>query len=283
VAALDNGETTFVIVSDHGHIQRRGHGGHGGGELEVTVIPLVLAGKAIKPGGDIAYQIDVAPTIAALLGLPIPASNQGGVLFNALEMTDAQRQTLERRVVEQGKLFAERTPKRSETEVRERHGRLPASLAAGLGLVAALAFAIARIPVPKHRLFWAVAAFFVAYFGLFYAFGLGYSLSAIIREENLNSFFARNMAAAAIAFVCAALAARRGLLWLGLLVVALFGLRVALIHYKTGLIMQTLMPDLDLGLTAYLDLLALFAVSITACLAALVSRFVSRPKPAPGS
>jgi hypothetical protein len=283
VEALDDGATTFVVVSDHGHIQRRGHGGHGGAENDVTTVPLVLEGRGIRPGAGLAWHVDVAPTIAALLGLPIPASNQGAVLFDALDIPPEARQALEQRVVAQGKLFAERTPKRAETELREREGRLPASLGAGLALFAALAFAVARIPVPRQRLFWAVAAFLAVYVGLFDAFGLGYSLSAIIREEYLNSFFVRDIAAAAIAFLCAAWIAKRGLLWLGLVIVALFALRAALIHYRTGLIMQTLMPDLDLGLTAYLDLLALFGVAVTACLSTLVSRFLNRPKPAPGS
>ena len=275
VDALDDGATTFLIVSDHGHIQRRGHGGHGGPEPEVTAIPLVLVGRGIRQGSGIAYHTDVAPTAAALLGLPIPASNQGAVLFDALELSDEARQALEVRMVAQGKLFAERTPNRGETEARERRERLPACLAAGAALIAMLVLGLARIAIPRQRLFWAMAAFVVAYFGLFYAFGLGYSLSAIIREEYLNSFFARNIAAAAIAFVCAALIAKRDLLWLGLVLVALFGLRVAVIHYRTGLLMGKLMPDLDLGLMAYLDLLALFGVAVTACLAALASRFLA--------
>ena len=274
VEALDDGETTFVVASDHGHIQRRGHGGHGGAEKEVTAVPLVLAGKGVKPGPGLAYQIDVAPTIAALLGLPIPASNQGAVLFDALDLSPAQQHALDRRMREQLEVFAENTPNRGATMDRERADRLPASLGAGLGLVLALGFAVARIPVPKQRLFWSVAAFLGVYFGLFWALGLDYSLSSIIREEYLNGFFARNVAAAAIAFLAASAVAKRGLLWLGLILVALFGLRVALIHYRTGLIMQTVMPDLDLGLMAYLDLLALFGVAFTACLAAAAVRLL---------
>jgi arylsulfatase A-like enzyme len=81
VQAIDDGETTFVIVSDHGHIDRRGGGGHGGGEEEVMRVPLVLAGKATAPGsGWEAQMTDVAPTISALLGLPLPATNQGKIL-----------------------------------------------------------------------------------------------------------------------------------------------------------------------------------------------------------
>ncbi|MEZ5366217.1 MAG: alkaline phosphatase family protein [Bryobacterales bacterium] len=282
VQALDDGDTTFVIASDHGHIQRRGHGGHGGSEGAVTNVPLLLVGKAIKPGQGMAWQLDIAPTIAALLGLPIPASNQGTILFDALDLDAHNQQALELRMIAQGKVFAERTPNRQVTEQNERSGRLLASLAAGLGFLLALGFGITRIPVSKAKLFWAVATFLAVYAGLFYALGLGYSLSAIIREEYLNSFFLRNIAAAAVAFLCASFVAKRGLLWLGLIVIALFGLRVAIIHYRTGLFMQTLMPDLDLGLTAYLDLLSIFTVAVTACLAALVASRLNRPKPAPG-
>lgn len=276
VEALDDGETTFVVASDHGHIQRRGHGGHGGAENAVTTVPLVLAGKGIKPGAGLAYQIDVAPTIAALLGLPLPASNQGAVLFDALDLDAGTHEALDRRMREQLEVFAQRTPNRRETIERERSQRLPQSLAAGLALLLALGLAIAKIPVPKQRLFWSVAAFVVVYFGLFWALGVDYSLSSIIREEYLNSFFARDVAAAAISFAAAAFLARRGLLWLGLILIALFGLRVAIIHYKTGLIMGAVMPDLDMGLMAYLDLLAIFGVAATACAAAAIVWLRSR-------
>ncbi len=271
VAALDDGETAFVVVSDHGHIHRRGRGGHGGAEDEVTAAPLVLAGQGVRPGRGGGWQQDVAPTVAALLGLPIPASNQGAVLFDALELDTGTREALERRMVEQGQVFAQQTPGRTQTIERERADRAPASFGAALAFLVALVLAVVQAPTPKRRLVWAMAVWVVAYFGLFWAFGLDYSLSSIVREEYVNGFFARDVAAAAIAFVCAARVARRGLLWLALIPVALFGIRVAMIHYRTGLIMNAVMPDLDMGLMAYLDLLALFATALTACLAAAVT------------
>ena len=52
VKALDDGRTVFVAVSDHGHIDHRGGGGHGGSEPEVMEVPLVLFGKeSDKPTG----------------------------------------------------------------------------------------------------------------------------------------------------------------------------------------------------------------------------------------
>src|SRR5690606_28308498 len=87
-AALDDGETTFVVTADHGHIDRRGAGGHGGSEPEVRRVPLVLEGRGTSHAQAIeAEQVDIAPTIAALLGLPLPANNQGRILFEALDLT----------------------------------------------------------------------------------------------------------------------------------------------------------------------------------------------------
>lgn len=60
-------ETTLVVTADHGHIDS---GGHGGWESEVLKVPLVLAGHRVRPGqfGEVA-QVDLAPTMAAILGV----------------------------------------------------------------------------------------------------------------------------------------------------------------------------------------------------------------------
>ncbi len=49
VEALDDGKTTFVVTSDHGHIHHRGHGGHGGLEPEVTLCSLGCLGPPHSP------------------------------------------------------------------------------------------------------------------------------------------------------------------------------------------------------------------------------------------
>ena len=87
VAGVDLAATTVVVTSDHGHLRQ---GGHGGGEPDVVRTPLVLAGKGVArprlPGRapPQVRQSDVAPTIAVLLGTPIPAHGQGSPLFQAL-------------------------------------------------------------------------------------------------------------------------------------------------------------------------------------------------------
>ncbi len=92
VAAAGAG-TTVIITSDHG-TGERGH--HGSGEPEARETPLIFAGPGIVPGarlGD-AAQIDVAPTIAALLGLPLPAPSEGRVLVEALAVPGDERARL---------------------------------------------------------------------------------------------------------------------------------------------------------------------------------------------
>jgi len=88
VTHLDLSQDTVIVLSDHGHIDR---GGHGGQDPIALIEPFVITGAGVIPGmyGDI-NMVDVAPTIAALLGANIPASNQGHVLTNMLNLSDMQ-------------------------------------------------------------------------------------------------------------------------------------------------------------------------------------------------
>jgi len=81
---LDLTKDTLVIVSDHGHIDA---GGHGGQEAVVLTEPFIMAGAGVVPGEYRDIQmVDVAPTIAALLGTSLPASTQGEVLTFMLNL-----------------------------------------------------------------------------------------------------------------------------------------------------------------------------------------------------
>jgi hypothetical protein len=88
VTQLDLTKDTVLVISDHGQINR---GGHGGPEPVTLIEPFVLAGSGVVPGnyGDV-NMVDIAPTLAALLGTNIPASNQGHVLTNMLTLTSEQ-------------------------------------------------------------------------------------------------------------------------------------------------------------------------------------------------
>jgi hypothetical protein len=88
VSALDLGRDTVIVVSDHGQIDA---GGHGGQDPIVLVQPFVMAGANVKPGAyDDINQVDVAPTVAALLGTNLPAVTQGHVLTQMLTLSAEQ-------------------------------------------------------------------------------------------------------------------------------------------------------------------------------------------------
>lgn len=85
---LDLSRETLVITADHGH---RDEGGHGGDEAEVLAIPIVMVGAGIRSSVTIdGEQADIAPTLAALLGLPLPAASSGHPLEAALLADDAK-------------------------------------------------------------------------------------------------------------------------------------------------------------------------------------------------
>ena len=90
---LDLTQDTLLVFSDHGQIDIGGHGGH---EPVTLVEPFVAAGAGIVPGeyGDI-QMVDFAPTLAALLGANIPATNQGNVLTDLLALTPEQKITVQ--------------------------------------------------------------------------------------------------------------------------------------------------------------------------------------------
>ena len=88
VSTLDLKQDTVIVLSDHGQIDR---GGHGGPEPITLLEPFVMAGAGVRPGlvyPDIE-QVDVAPTVAALLGTNFPASSEGRVQTAMLNLPPA--------------------------------------------------------------------------------------------------------------------------------------------------------------------------------------------------
>ncbi len=89
VATLDLSTDTVIVVSDHGQIDR---GGHGGQDPIVLLEPFVATGAGIKPGQyPDGNMVDVATTTAALLGLNIPADSEGIVRTDMLNLTAEQQ------------------------------------------------------------------------------------------------------------------------------------------------------------------------------------------------
>jgi Type I phosphodiesterase / nucleotide pyrophosphatase len=88
---LDFSKDTLIVLSDHGQIDR---GGHGGQDPITLVEPFVMVGAGVKPGKYPDMQMaDVAPTMAVLLGTNIPASSEGKPLLEMLNV-DTTRQAL---------------------------------------------------------------------------------------------------------------------------------------------------------------------------------------------
>lgn len=236
VGRLDLARTTLLVTSDHGHTDR---GGHGGTEPLVTRVPLLLAGAAVRSGTrGRTHQIDVAPTIAVLLGLPIPASNQGRPLLEHLALSLDQARTAAARVEAQRQAFlpayaarlAEPAPApatvRSDggpdpqdvdlAEARLRSQRLGREVRSrGLKAAAFLGMLVLTMAVLSALAGWrqlgiaATAAVLglLAYRLAFPLFGLGYSMSLLNRDEDLGPFFRHDMLLAALASAVAAAAA----------------------------------------------------------------------------
>ena len=94
VSAIDLKQDTVIVLSDHGQIDR---GGHGGPEPVVLLEPFVMAGAGVRPGSNYPdiQQVDVAPTVAALLGANFPASAEGHVQTALLNLPPAYAATIQ--------------------------------------------------------------------------------------------------------------------------------------------------------------------------------------------
>lgn len=279
VHALGGPKIALLAVSDHGHIDRRGQGGHGGDEPEVRIAPFAMAGPGIRKADSIEAQlIDLAPTMSILLGLPIPGNNQGRVVWEALEIPDGRGDALRELERQQRNALRDHLPDRELSLASQRRGRLPVALAVLVWFLGMIVGALRGQSLPAFGV--ALGAFVASYYALFYAFGLAYSLSAVVRQEYLYSFFARNVLAASLAYGVAAFCLSRlvgggheSLVRLSVLLTSLFALMVSTTYYLHGLQMQEWMLALGPGFKAYLDMLALCGVVLGTVLI-LVAGFV---------
>jgi hypothetical protein len=183
-ALLDFSKDTLIVTADHGH---RDEGGHGGDERECMSVPLLAVGAGIVPGSyDRAQLVDVAPTLAALLGLPAPAASHGKPLVDMLRLdANAQSTLLER---------AARQRQRVETVIAATFDRAAShdDLLRRLRL-AGVAIALLAVALGLHRsgVGWtelgAAAAYLLAFVISFHLAGGRLSLSA----ARTSGFFVR--------------------------------------------------------------------------------------------
>jgi|GEM_PF-659423 len=236
VATLDLARDTLIVVADHGHTDA---GGHGGLEPEVVTVPLVMVGAGIVPGASVvgARLTDVAPTAAALLGLPAPGHGLGRALVEALALSPAQREALaasdsgrvarNQRIVDRSVLLARR-------QHAARRGLRLGLVGAGVVAVMALAFALRRrggLQLDLRIIMVTVPAFFIVYYTLIGTIGHRFSPSILPDRGHLASELLKYGIAGAVVHILATwlalrrritladrLAAANGIAWLGLLI-----------------------------------------------------------------
>lgn len=241
---LDLTRETLVVTADHGHVPE---GGHGGPEDPVMSVPLVLAGRGVRAGvrGTCA-QSDVAPTVAALLGIAFPASNQGHPLLDALALDEGGRRRVLAEAVRQREAFVGRyvdivrtldgteaaapavTPggadgpdarlralAAAEAEAKQQRLALESALRARSSvLVALLPAAVLGVLVAGGLVALRDVGRALPFAGLALAFyflllpvlGLRYSLTAVNKDEWVDAFFGKDMALAVGACAVAAAA-----------------------------------------------------------------------------
>lgn len=147
LASIDLQRDTVIVTADHGHTDR---GGHGDLARQVVEVPLVLAGAGIATGETIegARLIDIAPTVAALLGVAAPGHGLGRTLVEALALTPAQRQ---RRLEADRVRLAVNHGVVADAEAEARSHRAELRVSRGLRAGLAMLLAIAITVVARRR------------------------------------------------------------------------------------------------------------------------------------
>lgn len=84
--AVDLERDVVMVLSDHGHLAR---GGHGGPEKQVRHVPWVMAGRGVlqsaQAPGPLGSLARVAPTLSVLLGVPYPVDMDAAPLLELLD------------------------------------------------------------------------------------------------------------------------------------------------------------------------------------------------------
>jgi len=92
VRQLDDGRTTFLILSDHGCAA---NGRHGYEDPEARRAFYLLFGPHVRAAGRLdLQQVDIAPTVAALFGWSPPAPSAGRPAVEALDLSPHDRARL---------------------------------------------------------------------------------------------------------------------------------------------------------------------------------------------
>lgn len=313
VGAMDLTQDTVLVTSDHGHIDR---GGHGGPEPVLLRQPLVLAGAGVQPGvyGD-TDQVDTAPTLAALLGANIPASAQGQVRTEMLTLTPAQVEAVTAAETAQKRTLAEaygaaidRPIAAQLSSARQAARAMPSAklnrlnterlprLVVALVLLIVLGIALWRVRGPA--LTWALAGVlaYLVVFNVRYALvdRLTYSLTTVAGANELILYVAVTaLLAAIVGWLVFALgmrlfsrppgeAARLTLGW-ALLTVAVAGLPALVSFVWNGPVITWTLPEFWTFFVGFLAVLQILFIAVFGILFVGAAAVVARiRKPAAG-
>lgn len=84
IRLVDIPNSVLIVTSDHGLLE---DGRWGGSETDLTQLPFVMIGQQVVPGVySPVRQVDLAPTISALLGMRLPAATQGRPLYEMVQL-----------------------------------------------------------------------------------------------------------------------------------------------------------------------------------------------------
>lgn len=208
----DPAESVVIITGDHGHTDR---GGHGGLEKKAVEIKVAFYGKGVAPGGMLEgyTQLDLAPTIAAILGLPFTSYMEGRIVSDAFtwpEGTKSAKTALlngahRPLLLELGRQFKVKPTENEDglslTRLSEAVNRRWIILRGAVGLVAFLAATLWCIRVlrqhgtsaedkgEKRRLLYGAlvpaALSLLTYSVTLYAYGFGYSYSYVNQMSDI--------------------------------------------------------------------------------------------------
>jgi hypothetical protein len=312
-ATLDLSQDTLLVCSDHGQLDQ---GGHGGQDPIVLVEPFVLVGAGIIPGqyGDV-NQVDVAPTLAALLGTNIPASSQGQVLSQMLNLTQEQQGALagalkaqQAQLVERYQAAIGRQAAVDTGAVETLSGIVPTYQAALEAAWAArlrserlprlfLAMVVTLIPAAvlflkrSRDAVWLLvgAVLYVLLFNLRYAVldGRTYSLSSVVSPNELILYCAITaLIALAISWLLASLGAgafRRGprrasgwALALTLVTIYLLALPVLWSFLLNGALVTWTLPDMLSLFLGFLSLIQILVVAVAGLILAGLTALIAQ-------
>jgi hypothetical protein len=298
---VDLARGVIVVTSDHGHTDG---GGHGGDEAEVMAVPLVMAGHGLRAGvTGRAQQIDVAPTLAAILGVPIPQASQGEILdvfddggAGAAERARVLKDQRTRADRHRAAVLGAEPRERALADMRRRQPAALAILAAPFVLLAAVALTRRRrLLVPAAV---CAAAATLAYSALRSPLGLSTSLSVLQEDGDLPVLLG---VSTALAFVVGLAASLGAAVWAGragsatrgsdralvsaltaVVYLAPFLARTADVYVRAGFIMEWALVDMAARFGFYQDALAIAAVGLLSPLVALASgRRSARSAPSP--